>query len=64
MMQIDAKHMSEASFIRHLLMAGARCGGRKRSAVPARKLPHLLTGWRSPMLRMKAVEGEAEERKK
>jgi len=39
-MQTDAKHMSEASFIRHLLMAGD--GGGEEDSVPSQKMPCLV----------------------
>lgn len=63
MMQTDAKHMSEAAFVRHLLMAGAGGGGRKRNSVPPQKLPYLVRWRRLPVLGglgRKVTEGEVE----
>lgn len=62
MMQTDAKHMSEAGFVRHLLMAGAG-GGRKCNSVPPQKLPYLVRWRRLPVLGVlgrKVTEGEVE----
>lgn len=49
-MQTDAKHMSEASFICHLLMVGDGGGGRKCNSVPLQKLPYVVKQWRLLML--------------